>query len=87
MSMGSTRISWARSLAEQHMPVLGHRWAHVQAVAARAAALPFDNADHELLVAAAYVHDIGYAPELAATRFHPLDGAKHLRSLGEEDLA
>ncbi len=31
------------------------------------------------LVAAAYLHDIGYAPELAITGFHPLDGARHLR--------
>jgi len=44
-------------------------------------------ADADLLVAAAYLHDIGYAPELAVTGFHPLDGAWHLRSLGFERLA
>lgn len=69
------------------MPALGRRWAHVQAVAERATSLPFDGADHERLVAAAYLHDIGYSSELALTRFHPLDGARHLRSLGEEGLA
>jgi hypothetical protein len=36
----------------------------------------------EVLVAAAWVHDIGYAPELLATGFHPLDGARYLTGLG-----
>lgn len=36
----------------------------------------------ELLVAAAWLHDIGYAAELADTGFHPLDGARYLRSSG-----
>ena len=84
--MRGDRVAWARAQAEQFMSPLGRRWAHVQAVAARAASLPFGGADRELLVAAAYLHDIGYAPELAATGFHPLDGARHLRSLGDEDL-
>ncbi|MGW2691665.1 HD domain-containing protein [Streptomyces sp. NPDC001296] len=38
--------------------------------------------DRDLLVAAAWLHDIGYAPELRDTGFHPLDGARHLESLG-----
>ncbi|GAA2731392.1 HDIG domain-containing protein [Pedococcus aerophilus] len=85
--MRGDRVDWARAQAEQFMSTLGRRWAHVQAVAARAASLPFEGGDRELLVAAAYLHDIGYAPGLAATGFHPLDGARHLRSFGEEDLA
>lgn len=40
-----------------------------------------------MLVAAAYLHDIGYAPDLAATGFHSLDGARHLQALGYERLA
>jgi hypothetical protein len=32
----------------------------------------------DLLVAAAWLHDIGYAPALRDTGFHPLDGARHL---------
>jgi HD superfamily phosphodiesterase len=43
--------------------------------------------DGEMLVAAAYLHDIGYASTLVRTGFHPLDGATHLRELGEERLA
>jgi HD superfamily phosphodiesterase len=41
----------------------------------------------DVLLAAAYLHDIGYAPELARTGFHPLDGARYVRSRGHERLA
>lgn len=40
-----------------------------------------------MLVAAAWLHDIGYAERLDRTDFHPLDGAECLRELGEERLA
>jgi hypothetical protein len=43
--------------------------------------------ERELLLAAAYLHDIGYAPELRKTGFHPLDGASYIRSCGHERLA
>ena len=36
----------------------------------------------EVLVAAAWLHDIGYAPDIVATGFHPLDGARYLAGLG-----
>jgi hypothetical protein len=39
------------------------------------------------LIAAAYLHDLGYAPALVETGFHGLDGARHLRALGQERLA
>jgi hypothetical protein len=74
----------AAELAESLLPPLGNRWLHTQAVAERAReaspAVPEDERD--LLVAAAWLHDIGYAPELRETGFHPLDGARHLESLG-----
>src|SRR6266516_1301855 len=38
--------------------------------------------DADLLEAAAWLHDIGYAPELVVTGFHPLDGARHLERAG-----
>lgn len=38
--------------------------------------------DGELLCSAAWLHDVGYAPELVATEFHPLDGARFLRRSG-----
>jgi hypothetical protein len=43
--------------------------------------------DADDLVAAAYLHDVGYAPELESTGFHPLDGARHLRLLGHDRVA
>ncbi|MET7696914.1 HD domain-containing protein [Streptomyces sp. NPDC005485] len=74
----------AAELAASLLPPLGNRWLHTQAVAARArevsAAVSED--ERELLVAAAWLHDIGYAPELNETGFHPLDGARHLERLG-----
>jgi hypothetical protein len=41
--------------------------------------------DTELLVAAAVLHDVGYAPRLASTGFHPLDGARFLRDKHQID--
>jgi hypothetical protein len=74
----------AVSLARHFVAPLGRRWLHVQAVASRAAevnaALPKDQRDQ--LVAAAWLHDIGYSPAIDFTRFHPLDGARYLRKQG-----
>ncbi|MFJ6837585.1 HD domain-containing protein [Streptomyces sp. NPDC091209] len=74
----------AAELAESLLPPLGNRWLHTQAVAERArqAALAVSEGERDLLVAAAWLHDIGYAPELRETGFHPLDGARYLESLG-----
>lgn len=74
-----------RDLAELYLArALPRRWRHVQGVARRAEAVAgfLDLADGELLVTAAWLHDIGYAPPLAETGFHPLDGAHALRELG-----
>jgi hypothetical protein len=45
----------------------------------------FSADDCELLVGAALLHDIGYAPELVDTGFHPIDGARYLRGVGSPD--
>jgi putative nucleotidyltransferase with HDIG domain len=73
-----------RVVAERLVQPLGRRWAHVQAVAARARdiAAAVDDASREELVAAAWLHDIGYSLEIGHTRFHPLDGARYLRDEG-----
>ncbi|MFV0260179.1 MAG: HD domain-containing protein [Acidimicrobiales bacterium] len=42
-----------------------------------------DTAD--LLVAAGYLHDIGYAEPVHDTGFHPVDGARYLRRLGYDE--
>jgi putative nucleotidyltransferase with HDIG domain len=81
------RVTWARELAEAELAgPLPRRWAHSLGVAARAAGLERvlgDDAD--LLTAAAILHDVGYAPRLAVTAFHPLDGARFLRDVHSAD--
>jgi hypothetical protein len=58
------------------------RWAHSQGVGRTAESIAdaLDD-DSGALVAAAWLHDIGYAPDVAATGFHPLDGARYLRDV------
>ncbi|MFD8981493.1 HD domain-containing protein [Streptomyces sp. NPDC059564] len=77
-------VQGAARLAETLLPPLGDRWLHTRAVAERARELSraVPEADRELLVAAAWLHDIGYAPQLHDSGFHPLDGARHLAALG-----
>jgi len=77
------QADWAEELARKHLEIpLPRRWAHVQGVAARAQALaPILGDDADLLEAAAWLHDVGYSPELIETGFHPLDGARYLRDV------
>ncbi|WP_345110777.1 HD domain-containing protein [Streptomyces drozdowiczii] len=79
--MDEAMPAWAMQVAERELSVaLPRRWAHSQGVAARAAGLgPVLTGNAGLLVAAALLHDVGYAPRLATTGFHPLDGARFLR--------
>ncbi|MER5822569.1 HD domain-containing protein [Streptomyces mirabilis] len=72
---------WAHDLAKSLLAEpLPRRWSHSQGVAAKAGVLAeILCADAELLWSAAMLHDIGYAPALAVTGFHPLDGARYLR--------
>ncbi|KQX09288.1 phosphohydrolase [Streptomyces sp. Root431] len=72
---------WATRLAAAELSTaLPRRWAHTQGVAERAAEIgQVLGKNAGLLVAAATLHDVGYAPRLAATGFHPLDGARFLR--------
>lgn len=77
----------ARALAEQLLATVdddGRRWHHTSAVAARAAeaASVVPAAQVPLLVAAAWLHDVGYAPAVAHVGFHPVDGAVHLLRSG-----
>jgi len=73
----------AHSLLALPLPL---RWAHSQGVARRAvsiAPLLGDRAD--VLVQAAVLHDIGYAPAIARSGFHPLDGARYLAGRSDID--
>jgi hypothetical protein len=82
-----TLASWAQQLARALLQeALPRRWAHVQGVAARARGLaPVLGADADLLEAAAWLHDVGYAPGLATTGLHQLDGARYLRDAQHAD--
>lgn len=78
------QVEEARALAEEHLAgSLDRRWKHVQAVAERAERVADAlELERDLLVSAAWLHDIGYAPSLVETGFHPLDGARFLRRRG-----
>ncbi|MEV6161428.1 HD domain-containing protein [Streptomyces sp. NPDC052052] len=80
-------VAWAIQVGEAELSsVLPRRWAHSHGVARRAADLGrILGGDAGLLAAAATLHDIGYAPRLAATGFHPLDGARFLRDAHSAD--
>ncbi|HUZ27494.1 MAG TPA: HD domain-containing protein [Streptosporangiaceae bacterium] len=80
MSYATWAEQIARNLLSEPLP---RRWAHVQAVAATARTLaPVLGGDADLVIAAGWLHDIGYAPALAGSGFHPLDGARYLRDAG-----
>lgn len=63
------------------------RWLHTQGVAARAAelAITVQRQDRVVLIAAAWLHDIGYSPVIRDTGFHPLDGALYLLAKGWDE--
>ena len=78
----------AEELARALLESLGNRWAHTQAVAARADGLTpavTPVADRSLLVVAACWHDLGYAPALRDTGCHQIDGARYLEREGYPD--
>jgi hypothetical protein len=81
-------VSNARDMAQGLLSeALPRRWAHVQGVARQAERVAAGLAEPGTLVAAAWLHDVGYAPAVRDTGFHPLDGARYLRRLGvEEDV-
>jgi predicted hydrolase (HD superfamily) len=81
------QADWAREIARTLLESpLSRRWAHVQGVARQARSLaPILGDDADLLESAAWLHDIGYSPDLAVTGFHPLDGARYLRDVEGTD--
>jgi hypothetical protein len=80
----NARVEVARTLAETLVGGMRARWTHTIGVAQRAEELSVTvaAAEREVLVAAAWLHDIGYSPGLDATGFHPLDGAAYLHQHG-----
>ena len=80
------RTDDARQLAEECLAATHpQRWRHVEGVAARAVQVR-GRADDDPVVAAAWLHDVGYSPVLQDTGLHALDGAVFLAARGVEPL-
>ena len=77
----------ARLLARDMLAGDGTRWPHVRTAGFVATQLTtlFDDHEAALLLAAATLHDIGYARQIVQTGFHPLDGALFIQSEGFPD--
>lgn len=77
-------VTKAEALSATLVAPLGRRWAHVQQVAVRARELvpAVPTEDRTVLIAAAWLHDVGYSAQIAKTGFHALDGARLLADEG-----
>ena len=78
-------LNQAPSIAADHLAGLGRRWDHVRAVGRLADELVAAGLTEPTVAAAAWLHDLGYAPSLRTTDFHPVDGAAYLERLGTPD--
>ncbi|KGN29435.1 hypothetical protein N802_13675 [Knoellia sinensis KCTC 19936] len=76
------RTDQAPNLAAEYLSSLGDRWEHVQTVGRLADWMIAELGLSPEIAAAAWLHDIGYAPALAVTGFHPVDGATFLANEG-----
>lgn len=76
----------ARTLAAGHLEALGTRWAHVQAVGRLADTLVAAGLVSQDVATAAWLHDVGYAPALVKTGFHPLDGARSVETVAPQNV-
>ncbi|MDN5795874.1 MAG: HD domain-containing protein [Intrasporangium sp.] len=84
--MADPRLAPAIELASKYLAGIEPRWSHVQAVGRTAETICAAHGITIDLAAAAWLHDIGYAPQMAETGFHPLDGARFLASIGATNL-
>jgi HD superfamily phosphodiesterase len=80
---------WAEQVSRRLLEPLGARWRHALGVVERARVVggALESGEADVLVEAAYLHDVGYAPELVETGFHAVDGARFVRACGRERLA
>jgi putative nucleotidyltransferase with HDIG domain len=79
-------IADSKALARRHLAELPVRWQHVQGVGhcAEHVAEVLQLGD-DALVAAAWLHDIGYGRAVTDSGLHALDGARYLRRMGAGD--
>jgi hypothetical protein len=89
MAIDTNIVTWAKQEAFSLLSPLGNRWLHTKGVVEQAQQVGnvFDQENRAMLLAAAYLHDVGYAPSLQRTGFHPLDGAYYLLAQGQVRLA
>ncbi|MBC9822556.1 HD domain-containing protein [Terrabacter sp. MAHUQ-38] len=80
--MGLMRTQTAPNLAADRLGRRGRRWRHVQRVGRLAESLDVRGLVSAEVLAAAWLHDVGYGPSVARTGFHPLDGARFLQEQG-----
>jgi len=85
--LASGRAAEAQSLARH---LLGHDPRRLRHVAGTARAAGFvaahvPDVHEDLVLSAAWLHDIGHAGHLARSGFHPLDGAVYLHEAGWDD--
>ncbi|THV41935.1 HD domain-containing protein [Glycomyces buryatensis] len=85
MNTYQTAFDTAERLLARALP---RRWRHVQAVGRKALEVGtqlFPEESTDILAMAAILHDVGYSPALVKTGFHPLDGARWLRTEGWDE--
>jgi hypothetical protein len=82
-------VEWAERESKLLLADAGDRWLHVRGVVdqARQVAGILGDSEQPVLLAAAHLHDVGYAEELRRSGAHQLDGAEFLRGAGQERLA
>ncbi|MCW3045012.1 MAG: phosphohydrolase [Actinobacteria bacterium] len=80
---------WAEQESKRLLAGTGNRWLHVQGVVglARQVVGILPENERPVLLAAAHLHDVGYAEELVRCGAHQLDGAEFLRMAGQKRLA
>lgn len=82
----SVNVGTAAEMAATLLADMPRRHRHVSSVAAAASeACRRLHLEPEVVVSAAWLHDIGYAPAVAETGFHALDGARYLRRQGIDE--
>lgn len=83
LSHRGINVTVARDLAKGMLSDLRPRWSHVVGVGRRAEDLAsVHEIVDETLVAAAWLHDVGYGAQLRRTGQHSIDGADFLRREG-----
>lgn len=85
----SLTIERAARMANELLRDVEPRLSHVRGAAERAFEIGrvVSDEDRPTLIAAAYLHDIGYSPAVRRLGVHQLDGAGYLRKRGHERLA